>query len=178
MQNINSNNSVNSNNKFSLNVFLNETCKNAINISDFLDSVVVSIQDLEETARLGYVEGISKIFIKALRKLDITERPIHCSDLKREVLYIKDKNKWEKGDIDKNILINAIKIIGHKNIQQIKTWQEKYPDYRDPTSKTNDKYMKMLYEVMSGDTEEEQQQNYAKVIKNITKEVSIDKSLY
>jgi hypothetical protein len=170
------NNNINSNNKFNLNVFLNEKCKNAVNISDFVDSLVVSIKDLEETSRLGYAEGISKIFINALKRLDIYERPVHCSDLKREILYVKDKNKWEKEDEEKKTLTNAIKCVAHKNIQQIATWQKLHPDYSDPESKTNDKYMKIICEAMSGDTIEEQQKNYSKVIKNITKEVVIDKN--
>lgn len=170
------NNNINSNNKFNLNVFLNEKCKNAVNISDFVDSLVVSIKDLEETARVGYVEGISKIFINALKRLDIYERPVHCSDLKREILYVKDKNRWEREDEEKNTLTNAIKSVAHKNIQQIATWQKLHPDYSDPESKTNDKYMKIIYEAMSGDSVEEQQKNYSKVIKNITKEVVIDKN--
>jgi hypothetical protein len=173
---INNNNNINSNNKFSLNVFLNEKCKNALNISDFVDTLVVSIKDLEETARVGYVEGISKIFVNALKRLDIYERPVHCSDLKREILYIKDKNKWEREDEEKNTLTNAIKNVANKNIQQISTWQKLHPDYSDPESKTNDKYMKIIYEAMSGVSAEEQQKNYGKVIKNITKEVVIDKS--
>jgi len=170
------NNNINSNNKFNLNVFLNEKCKNAVNISDFVDSLVVSIKDLEETSRLGYAEGISKIFINALKRLDIYERPVHCSDLKREILYVKDKNKWEKEDEEKKTLTNAIKCVAHKNIQQIAIWQKLHPDYSDPESKTNDKYMKIICEAMSGDTIEEQQKNYSKVIKNITKEVVIDKN--
>jgi hypothetical protein len=132
---------------------------------------------LEETARLGYAEGISKIFMRGLKQLDIYKRPIHCSDLKREVLYIKDKNVWEKEDDEKKRLVNAIKIIGNKNIKQISEWQKLNPEYRDPESKQNDKYMKLLLNVMSGGTEEEQQNNMNKIIRNVVKEVVIDKTL-
>jgi hypothetical protein len=175
--NVNNNGgNINSNNKFNLNVFLNQKCKHALNISDFVDTLVVSIKDLEETSRVGYAEGISKIFINALKRLDIYQRPVHCSDLKREILYVKDKNKWEKEDNEKNILTKAIKNVANKNIKQISEWQKLHPDYNDPDSRANDKYMKMLCEAMSGNTEEEQQKNYTKVIKNITKEVVIDKN--
>jgi len=169
----------NSHNKtFNLQFFLNETCKNAMNIMDFVEQIALNLNDLEETGRIGFAEGVSKMILKRLKSLDITERPIHCSDAKRETLYIKDEDKWEKEDESKTILTKAVKDIAYKNIKQIKTWQEKYPDYRDPSSKTNDKYMKMLTNVMAGGTVEEMEDNYEKIIKNIIKETTIDKQLY
>jgi len=170
------NNNVNSNNKFNINVFLNETCKDAINLTDFVNKISLSINDLEETGKLGYVEGISNVFIKNLNEIDYRERPIHCSDSKRDILYIKDDNQWTKDD-NKDKITNAIKIVSNKNIKQIKHWQEKYPDYKNPDSKQNDKYIKMVHEVMSGSTKEEQQKNYNKIIKNITKQVIINKEI-
>lgn len=175
--NSNNNNTINSNNKFSINVFLNETCKNAINLTDFVNQISLSIRDLEATSRLGYAEGISKVFIDNLNEINLTTRPIHCSDAKREILYIKDNNEWTKDNDSKDKLTNAIKIIANKNIKQIPEWQKANPEYMNPESKQNDKYMKMICEVMSGSSKEEQQKNYNKIIKNIAKEVTIDKDI-
>jgi hypothetical protein len=166
----------NSHNKtFNLQIFLNETCKDAMNIMDFVEQIILNLSDLEETGRLGFAEGISKMILNRLKTLDVTERPIHCSDLKRETLYIKDENKWEKEEEGKPILTKAVKEIAGKNIKQITNWQKKYPDYNDPESKTSDKYMNMVMNVMAGGTEKEMQQNYEKVIKNIAKETTINK---
>jgi hypothetical protein len=170
------NNTINNNNKFNINVFLNETCKDAINLTDFVNQIQLSVSDLEETGKLGYAEGISKIFIKNLNDIDFSQRPIHCSDSKRDILYIKDDNQWSKDNDSKDKLTNAIKIVANKNIKQIPEWQKANPDYMNPDSKQNDKYMKMICEVMSGSTKEEQQKNYNKIIKNISKEVVIDKN--
>ena len=116
----NNNNNNNSNNKtFNLQVFLNETCKDAINLTDFVNQIQVSISDLEETGKLGYAEGISKVFIKNLNDIDYSNRPIHCSDSKRETLYIKDDNQWIKDDEQKTNLTKAIKQVASKNIKKI-----------------------------------------------------------
>ena len=164
------------NNQFNLNVFLNEKCKDAINLMDFVASLQVKMKDLENTAKMGYAEGISNIFINGLNNLEVHKRPIHCSDFKREILYIKDQDLWEKDDEDKSKLTKAIKIIGSKNMSQIGQWQKEYPEYNDPSSKQSDRYMKMICNVMSGSTVEEQKSNIQKVIRNISKEVVIDKS--
>lgn len=166
----------NNNNKFNINVFLNETCKDAINLTDFVNQITLSLEDLEETSKVGYAEGISNVFIRNLKDIDYKERPIHCNDFKREVLYIKDDNQWVKDNKEK--LTNAIKIVANKNIKQIPDWQKANPEYNNPKSKQNDKYMKMLCEVMSGSSKEEQQRNYNKIIKNISKEVIIDKDKF
>jgi hypothetical protein len=171
----NSHNTINNNNHFNLQIYLNETCKDAVNLTDFIDSLHVKLKDLEETARLGYSEGVSRIFINGLNELDVNKRPIHCSDAKRETLYVKDKNEWTK-DSDKEKLTNAIKTVGKKNIQQITEWQKKYPEYRDPASRHNDKYLKMLCNAMNGSTDDEQEKNMEKIIRNITKEVVIEKN--
>jgi hypothetical protein len=165
------------NNHFNLNVFLNEKCKDALNLTDFVDTLKVKLKDLENTARLGYAEGVTQIFINGLSELNVHKRPIHCSDSKREVLYIKDQDTWEKEDEERTKLSKAIKTIGNKNIQQIKEWQKANPEYNNPESKQNDRYMKMICNVMSGSTVEEQQSNLQKVIKNVTKEVIIDKNI-
>ena len=170
------NNNTTNNTHFNLNVFLNEECKDAINLMDFIDSLNIKLKDLEYTARVGYAEGVSQIFIKALSDLNVHIRPIHCSDSKREILYIKDGGLWQKDDEEKTKLTKAIKIVGNKSMKQISEWQKEYPEYNNPESKQNDKYMKMICNVMSGSTKEEADKNYEKVIKNIAKEVYINKT--
>jgi hypothetical protein len=170
-------NVVNNNQQFNLNFYLNETCKNAMNIMDFVSQLQVGIKDLEETGRLGYAEGISKIFINGLKQMSVTDRPIHCSDLKRETLYIKDNNEWNKDSEDKTILTNAIKHVSHKNIKQISEWTKLHPSFKDSLSKENDKYLKIVSESMSGTSEDESKKNYTKIIKNIVKETVIDKTV-
>ena len=166
----------NTTNNFSINLFLNEHCKDALNIMEFVNSIRLKVSDLEDTGRLGYVEGISKIFIRGIKELDVYKRPIHCSDLKRETLYIKNENTWEKEDKDKTSLTKAIKIIGSKNIQQIADWVEQNPQCKDGNSKKNDEYMNLISNTMLGSTIEEQSENINKVIKNVSKEVQIYKN--
>jgi hypothetical protein len=173
--NIGNNNIVNSQNKtFNLQFFLNETCKDALNISEFVNQIKLSISDLEETGKLGYAEGISKVFIKNLTNIDYTKRPIHCSDSKRDIIYIKDEDKWQK-DEQKSTLTKAIKQVANKNIKKITDWQKMNPEYIDPDSKQNDKYMKIVLNSMSGSTKEESERNYEKIAKNIAKETIIEK---
>jgi hypothetical protein len=156
----------NSHNKaFNLNFCLNETCKNAMNITDFVSQLQVGVSDLEETGRLGFAEGISKIFINGLKQMELDNRPLHCTDSKREVLYIKDKNAWNKETTEKPLLLNAIKQIAHKNIGQISEWTKTHPEYNDSSSKQSDKYLKIVSEAMSGGTAEESEKNYNKIIK-------------
>jgi hypothetical protein len=166
---------MNNTNNFNLNVFLNEKCKDALNLVDFVEGLKVELKDLEETARLGYTEGVSRIFINGLNELEVCKRPIHCSDAKRETLYIKDDNEWAKEDQDKSHLSKAIKRVSNKNIKQIFEWQKKYPEYNDPESKQSDRYMEMICNTMSGSSKEEQFQNINKIMKNISKETIIDK---
>lgn len=163
-------------NKFNINVFLNEKCKDALNISDFVEQLEISIKDLEETGRLGFAEGISKIFINGLNQLEIYDRPIHCNDYKREVMYIKESDKWTKENDFKPILTKAIKDVAHKNMKQITEWQKLHVDYNNPKSKQNDKYLKIVMEAMSGSTKEESENNYNKIIKNIAKKTIIPES--
>lgn len=170
------NNCGNNNKTFNLQVFLNETCKDAINMTDFVNQIQVSLSELEETGKIGYAEGISKVFIKNLNEIDYTERPIHCSDSKRETIYIKDDNQWTKDDENKTSLMKAIKQVANKNIKQIPEWQKVHPNYCDPESKDNDKYMNIILNSMSGSTKEESEKNYEKIAKNIAKEVVINKT--
>jgi len=162
----------NSHNKaFNLNFFLNETCKNAMNITDFVDSIKLQLSDLMDVGELGYVEGISRIIVKNLNNLDETERPIHCTDKKRETFYIKDQDKWEKEDEEKKKIKDTIKTIANKNIRLLPQFREKYPDYNNAYSKTSDKYEKIVIEAMVSDMEKD-----GKIIKNISKVTGISKN--
>ena len=170
----NSNNNT-TNNSFNLNVFLNETCKNAMNITDFVSSIKLNLDDLENTGRCGYIEGISNIIIKNLNKIEQHLRPLHCSDSKREVLYIKDNNEWTKETNDKPILTKAIKTIANENIKQISKWKDNYPDCVKSDSKKNDLYLKIVSNSMNGLTKDESEKNIHKIITNVAKQVVIDK---
>lgn len=160
-------------NKFNINMFLNEKCKDALNISDFVSQLEVGIGDLEETGRLGFADGISKIFVNGLKQIELYNRPIHCNDSKREILYIKSDDKWAKEDNNKPILTKAIKEVAHKNMKQISEWQKLHTEYSDPDSKQNDKYLKIVSESMSGSSKEESEKNYDKIIKKLVKETTI-----
>jgi hypothetical protein len=147
-----------------------------MNISDFVSSIKLNLEDLENTGRKGYVEGISNIFLKNLNNIEHHMRPIHCSDQKREILYIKDNDKWEKECEDKPILTKAIKNVANQNIKQIKNWRDKNPDCTASDSRKNDLYLKIVSNSMNGLTEEEGKKNINKIISNVAKEVVIDKS--
>ena len=173
----NTNSHNNNNNKiFNLQIFLNEDCKDALNISEFISSIKMDLDDLETTGKLGYVEGVTRIINKNLNELDQTMRPIHCSDVKREVLYIKNDDQWIKENDSKPVLTKAIKQVAHENIRQISEWRKKHPDCTDPDSKKNDLYLNIVSNAMSGITSEEQLKNYEKIISNVAKEVTIDKA--
>ena len=167
------NSNINSHNKtFNLQLFLNETCKDAMNIMDFVDSIKLQLSDLEKVGELGYVEGISNIIVKNLKDMDITERPVHCTDSKRETIYIKDENKWEKENEDKNKLKKAIKRVANKNIGLLNDFKKLYPDCMYSESKKSDQYNKIIIEAFEINNLEKQE----KVIKKIAKEVTIDKN--
>ena len=172
---VNSNN-VNSHNKtFNLQVFLNETCKDAMNISDFVESVKLQVSDLENVGKVGYIEGISNIIIKNLNALEVEKRPVHCTDQKREVMYVKEDNVWEKEDEANKKLRKAIRKIAHKNICMFKEFKEKYPDYDDYDSKRNSQYNTIVYEAMGGKGDNDYEKD-TKIIKKIAKVVGIEKS--
>ena len=141
--NITNNNITQNNNKFNLNVFLNETCKDALNLSEFLESLILTLTDFENFGPLGYCGGISNILVNGLNKLDISKRPIHCSDLKREVIHVKNNDTWHKDD-DKQQMIKAIKAIEHKNVKQMTLWAKANPEYKDPNHKKSDLYTKLI----------------------------------
>jgi hypothetical protein len=171
--NVNNNN--NSHNKtFNLQFFLNETCKNAMNITDFVDSIKLQLSDLIKIGEVGYVEGISNIITTNLQALDITERPIHCADKKREVVYIKDENKWEKEDENKNKLRKLIKRVAYKNEKLLPQFKEKYPGYNTSESPHSDQYSKIVIEAMGGLGNDDKAKE-DKIIRNISKVTTIDK---
>ena len=147
-----------------------------MNLMDFVDSLKLQLSDLESVGKLGFVEGISNIIIKNLKALDIHKRPVHCSDSKREVMYIKDEDKWEKENEEKNRLRKAIKYVAHKNTKILPEFKAKYPDCGKSESKQLEQYNKLVIEAMGGrgdnDIEKEN-----KIIKNIAKEVVIDKNI-
>ncbi len=169
------NTNCNNNNTFNLQFFLNETCKDALNIREFVDSIKIQLSDLETIGRVGYVEGVSKILIKNLNELDTCKRPIHCSDLKREVLYIKDDDKWLKENDEKLVIKKAIKDVANKNIKQIPEWMRRNPNCNSSDSTKNDQYLQIVMNSMSGSSNEEQYNNIEKIVKNITKSVIIEK---
>jgi hypothetical protein len=169
-------NTNNSHNKtFNLQFFLNEQCKDAINITDFVNSIQLQLEDLEETGRLGYVDGISRVVIKNLDDMNTHKRPIHCSDSKREILYIKDNDQWIKENDNKDTMIKMIKQVANKNMKKIPEWVKAHPDCLDSDSKQNDKYLRIVSNSMSGSTEEEQKNNINKIISKVAKEVVINK---
>ena len=172
--NITNNNTLNNN--FNLQFFLNEQCKNAMNISEFLNTIDVEIEDVANVGKLGYVEGISRIFMKALQDLDIYERPIHCSDLKREVMYVKDNGIWEKEGEDKLSMKKAVQIISHRNVMKIKAWTDANPSWKTHYSKEEDEYLKISYESMGGSNAEEDEKYFNKIIRKLASNVTIDKN--
>jgi hypothetical protein len=166
---------ITNNNQFNLNMFLNEHCKNAINIMDFVNSLDLTIKDLEETGRLGYVNGISRIFINALKNMDITMRPIHCTDIKRETVYVKDKDTWEKDNDEKEKMKKALEQISHKNLKLLPEWQQQNPDFRQLDTPENQQFMKISLSSLGAEYEEEQTKMEKKILKNVMKEVTIEK---
>ena len=173
---VNCNNNINSHNKaFNLNFFLNETCKEAMNIGDFVDSLKLQLSDLEHIGEVGYIEGISNIIVKNLKELDITKRPVHCTDKKRETVYIKDADKWEK-DEDKTKMHKLIKKVVSKNVKMFSKFREVHPDCTTYHSKYSDQYNKIIYESMGGKGDNDFEK-HEKIIKNVLKEVVVDKNL-
>ena len=168
--NSNSHNNNSNNKTFNLQVFLNEECKDALNMSEFINSIEIKVSDLENMGKIGYVEGMSNIIIKQLNDTDMYKRPVHCSDAKRETLYVKEENKWEKETQDTKQMLSAVRGVNKKNYQMLSKWKETHPKCMDSESKQSDEYMKVVSKVMDGDEE-----NINKVIKKVAKEVVIDK---
>lgn len=164
----------NSHNKtFNLNFFLNEQCKDALNLMDFVESFTLQLSDLESVGRLGYVEGISNIVLKRLREMDIYKRPIHCSDAKREIMHVKDNNKWEKEDAINSKLRKAIKVISHANSRLLVNWRNQHPECMEGEHPYNNQYLNLIREAMGGGTTPNE--NESRIIRRLAKEVLIKK---
>jgi len=162
----------NNKNRFNINFFLNEKCKDAMNITDFVDSLKLTLQDLEKTGDVGYVKGLTNIIVNGLNQLDVYKRPIHCSDVKRETLYIKDNDSWEKENDDKKKIKRAIKHISIRNAKQIGEWTKENKGYNDSSNKKSDKYLKLISEANGGEDDE-----INKIISNVSAHIAIDKQL-
>jgi hypothetical protein len=158
------------NNTFNMQFFLNEQCKDAMNITEFASSIHLKVSDLDDFASMGYVEGMSKLFIDSLRETDIFKRPIHCSDARRETLYVKDDDKWEREGPENTKITNAVRVVEHKNIVLVNEWAKQNPRCENSSTKENTQYINMSRAVLDGDDN-----NIAKVIKKVAKEVVIDK---
>jgi len=161
-------------NKFNMNIFLNQDCKDAINIMDFVESLKIQMDDLIHTGKVGFVDGITNIFIQGLRELELHKRPIHCSDLKRDVLYVKDNDMWEKENEGNEKVKKAIHFIKRNNIQQINSWVVENPECMSENNIKNDDYMQIVHHSLGG-TGSQQDKNVHKIIKNLAKEVYIQK---
>jgi len=167
-------NTLNSTNNFNLQVFLNEDCKDAMNLMDFVNSLKYKIEDLEHTGKSGYVEGITKLMIDGLKGLEITQRPIHCTDIKRDTVFVKDNDEWQR-DNNKDKLTTAIKYVANNNLKLLPKWTDKHPQHSDLTSETHRRYMKIVSEASGGGTDEEDEKNMKKIIKKLAAETVIDK---
>jgi hypothetical protein len=157
------------NKTFNLQIFLNEDCKDAMNLTDFVDNIKLQLQDIDRIGNEGYTKGISNIIVKELNSIDVTKRPLHCSDIKRETLYVKDDNRWEK-DIEKDKINKMISKVENKNLQLLPEWKDANPGYNDSESKTSEEYNNLVMNVVDSSRE-----NRDKIIKNILKETKIDK---
>ena len=158
------------NNTFNLQLFLNEQCKDAMNINEFANTIHLKVSDLDEFGRVGYVEGMSKLFIDTLRETDVFKRPIHCSDARRETLYVKHADKWEREGPENTKITNAVRVVEHKNIVLVNEWAKQNPRCEDSSTAENTQYINMSRAVLDGDDK-----NIAKVIKKVAKEVVIEK---
>ena len=155
----------NINNNFNINLFLNETCKDAVNLMDFVKSLQLRLKDLENMGKLGFVEGTSKIIIDGLKELDTHKRPIHCSNIKNEILYVKDNDKWEQENENKDKMKKAIDEINKANMKQIPKWITENPTYAD-----DEEYMKIISNIMKMDAEQDKE----KIINNVAQQTLID----
>ena len=162
------------NNNFNLNVFLNEQCKDALNITDYVNNIQLQLEDLEETAKLGYTDGITKIINDRVKECGIFQRPFHCTDKKREIVYVKDNNIWEKEHSDKPRMKKMITNVIHKNLQQLAKWHKKFPECLDSESRTNDEFLNMMIQA-NGGTDEDREKKEELILKNILKEVIVEK---
>jgi hypothetical protein len=161
----------NNNQRFNINLFLNETCKDAINFSDFVKNIQISYEDLENNAQLGFVNGISKIFLDNLKQLDVNERPIHCTDVKRETMYIKDENEWTKQP-DDDKLQKAIQTVSYRSMGKLAEWKNENPEYKDCNSEFSQKCLDIQKQTLAGS---DRGVYYPKVIHALARETVVDK---
>jgi hypothetical protein len=165
----NNNNTTINNPRFNINVFLNETCKDAINFSDFVKNIQISYEDLENNAQLGFVNGISKIFLDNLKQLDVNSRPIHCTDMKRETMYIKDDNTWTKQPDDEK-LQKAIQTVSYRSMGKLAEWKQENPEYKDCNSEFSQKCLDIQRQTLAGS---ERGVYYPKVIHALARETIV-----
>ena len=161
----------NNNNTFNMNMFLNDKCKDAMNMKDFVNSIQLNLTDLENVGNLGYVKGMSNILIDNLQKMDVYKRPVHCSDVKRDTLYVKENNEWERDGPDHPKMVNAVLAVEHKNVALVSEWAKANPRCMNSNTRENERYMKLSKTATDG----EKEGNIAKVIKRVAKNVAIDK---
>ncbi len=172
------NNTINQHKTFNLNVFLNETCKNAMNLSDFIESIPIDVKDMENLGKVGFVECMSNIIIQNLRKLKVEDRPFHCTDLKREKVMIKENGEWFKQENGNSNLKDIINGIVRKKLKLLPDYQAKHPDCNNPLTNSFDDFNKMTFELMGGGFHDESIKNQEKIIRRIMKEIVIDKECY
>jgi hypothetical protein len=175
MVNSNNNNNINNNNHFNLSFFLNETCKNAMNIQDFISSIKLTTQDFETTGKIGFVDGISRIFINELKRIEVERRPLHCTDVKRETVYVKDNDIWEKENQEKKKLKWAINSIAQLNLNQVQQWQQEYPECRENNTVANTRFNEMAMVALGGFGDEQEKKFNDKIVKNVLKEIVVGK---
>jgi len=167
-------NNTNNTNNFNLNFFLNETCKDAMNINDFIQNLNIQLKELENVGNNGYVVGISDIIVSRIKGLEISKRPLHCTDAKRETMYIKNENEWNKDNEDKSKLKNIIGQVAKENMRKIPEWREQNPECQDMHNTKYEYCMKLMRNSL-GELDEKQDKMDEKIIKNIAKQVTIDK---
>jgi hypothetical protein len=162
-------------NQFNLNVYLNETCKDAITLDDFIKSIELNVDDFIRTGEIGFVKGISQVMVERIRDMEPHNRPIHCTDLKRETVYIKEDNKWEKEDVHKTKLRKAVKKVAHMNQQQLHTWQDDNPNFEILNTPECEKFIDYSQASLGGYGDEEDEMFENKIMNNVLKEVVLDK---
>ena len=173
--NISNSNNNNNNKTFNLQFFLNETCKDAMNMKDFIKSLELSLPELEKMGEIGFAEGMSRVFVNRLNSLDITKRPIHCSDVKREIIHIKDDNKWERDNANLDRLRKIIKQLTHKNILKVDDWKKANPGCTEYNSRKNDQYLRINMEAIGPVDDAEVKRDFGKIIRRVAEHTAIDK---
>ena len=173
--NISNSNNNNNNKTFNLQFFLNETCKDAMNMKDFIKSLELSLPELEKMGEVGFAEGMSRVFVNRLNNLDITKRPIHCSDVKREIIHIKDDNKWERDNANLDRLRKIIKQLTHKNILRVDDWKKANPGCTEYNSRKNDQYLRLNMEAIGPVDEADEKRDFGKIIRRVAESTAIDK---